>query len=138
MSVSFPRKLGAEFTGTFFLLATVVGSGIMADRLAMSVGDLFLGAVFPGLLLGFLYIIYIIVVALLRPDMAPAPAEAQRITAQVMLGVLRAAVPPALLILAVLVLGSGCCGHAPTHWWEPVGHDCAPCGDPCDLCDPRH
>lgn len=34
MSVSFPRKLGAEFTGTFFLLATVVGSGIMADRLA--------------------------------------------------------------------------------------------------------
>ena len=42
-----------------------------------------------------------------------------------------------LLILAVLVLGGGCCGHNPTYWWEPVGHDCAPCGDPCDLCDPR-
>ena len=28
------RRLGAEFTGTAFLLATVVGSGIMAERLA--------------------------------------------------------------------------------------------------------
>lgn len=28
------RRLGAEFMGTAFLLATVVGSGIMADRLA--------------------------------------------------------------------------------------------------------
>ena len=28
------RRLGAEFIGTAFLLATVVGSGIMADRLA--------------------------------------------------------------------------------------------------------
>ncbi|MEM6665285.1 MAG: MIP/aquaporin family protein, partial [Pseudomonadota bacterium] len=29
-----PRRLGAEFIGTAFLLATVVGSGIMAERLA--------------------------------------------------------------------------------------------------------
>ncbi|MBW8638425.1 aquaporin family protein [Hoeflea sp. WL0058] len=31
---SVPKRLGAEFTGTAFLLATVVGSGIMAERLA--------------------------------------------------------------------------------------------------------
>ena len=31
---SLPRKLAAEFLGTAFLLATVVGSGIMAERLA--------------------------------------------------------------------------------------------------------
>jgi glycerol uptake facilitator-like aquaporin len=34
MFVSLNRKLGAEFIGTAFLLATVVGSGIMADRLS--------------------------------------------------------------------------------------------------------
>jgi glycerol uptake facilitator-like aquaporin len=31
---AFPQKLGAEFLGTAFLLATVIGSGIMAERLA--------------------------------------------------------------------------------------------------------
>jgi tripartite ATP-independent transporter DctM subunit len=75
---------------------------IMADRLAMSVGDLFLGAVFPGLLLGSLYIVYIIGIAFLRPDVAPAPAHVEKLTPRVILGVLRAALPPALLILAVL------------------------------------
>lgn len=34
MSSSFQQKLGAEFLGTAFLLATVVGSGIMAESLA--------------------------------------------------------------------------------------------------------
>ena len=33
-STTFSQKLGAEFLGTAFLLATVVGSGIMAERLA--------------------------------------------------------------------------------------------------------
>ena len=32
--VGLPKKLAAELTGTAFLLATVVGSGIMAERLA--------------------------------------------------------------------------------------------------------
>ena len=34
MSASLTRKLAAEFIGTAFLLATVVGSGIMGDRLS--------------------------------------------------------------------------------------------------------
>ncbi|MCZ6889085.1 MAG: TRAP transporter large permease subunit, partial [Gammaproteobacteria bacterium] len=33
---------------------------LMADRMAMSVGDLFLGAVFPGLLLSVLYVLYLL------------------------------------------------------------------------------
>ena len=32
--ISLPQKLAAEFVGTAFLLATVVGSGIMAESLA--------------------------------------------------------------------------------------------------------
>ncbi|MCH1549572.1 MAG: TRAP transporter large permease subunit, partial [Pseudomonadales bacterium] len=35
---------------------------LMADRMAMSVGDLFLGAVFPGTLLAGLYILYILAI----------------------------------------------------------------------------
>ncbi|MEL6947597.1 MAG: MIP/aquaporin family protein [Pseudomonadota bacterium] len=34
LSPSFPRLIAAEWLGTFFLLAAVVGSGIMAERLA--------------------------------------------------------------------------------------------------------
>lgn len=34
MTISFGRRLAAEFIGTAFLVAAVVGSGIMADRLA--------------------------------------------------------------------------------------------------------
>jgi tripartite ATP-independent transporter DctM subunit len=75
---------------------------IMADRLSMSVGDLFLGAVFPGLLLGGLYILYIILIAIFRPALAPAPTDASPVTLGVLWGVLRATLAPALLILAVL------------------------------------
>lgn len=75
---------------------------IMADRLAMSVGDLFLGAVFPGLLLGVLYIVYIILIAMFRPSLVPAPPDATPVTLDVLWGVVRAALPPAFLILAVL------------------------------------
>jgi glycerol uptake facilitator-like aquaporin len=34
MTPSLPRRVAAEFTGTLFLLAAVVGSGIMGERLA--------------------------------------------------------------------------------------------------------
>ncbi len=34
MTPSLPRRVVAEFAGTLFLLAAVVGSGIMAERLA--------------------------------------------------------------------------------------------------------
>ena len=75
---------------------------MMADRLAMSVGDLFLGALFPGLLLGTLYVSYILLYALLRPAAAPLPSEAPPVDWQVVRDVLKAVVPAASLILAVL------------------------------------
>jgi tripartite ATP-independent transporter DctM subunit len=75
---------------------------LMAERLAISVGDLFLGAFFPGVMLGGLYIAYILVHARLRPELAPAPQNAPPVDRAVVLGVLRAVVPAALLILAVL------------------------------------
>ena len=75
---------------------------LMADQLAMSVGDLFLGALIPGVMLGVLYILYILAVAYLSPDSAPLPKDQEPITLPLVLGALKAVIPPSLLILAVL------------------------------------
>ena len=45
---------------------------LMADRMSLSVGDLFLGAVIPGALLGSLYILYILFTGWVHPEKAPA------------------------------------------------------------------
>ena len=77
---------------------------IMADQLNLSVGDLFMGAVFPGLILGLLYIIYIILTGLMKPKQAPLPEDREEITPRVFMEVLKTVLPPMGLI--VLVLGS--------------------------------
>lgn len=75
---------------------------LMADRLAMSVGDLFLGAFFPGILLGGLYLLYIFIVSAWRPEVAPAPKDAPPVSGRVIIDVLGSSLPAAGLILAVL------------------------------------
>ncbi|WP_416545914.1 TRAP transporter large permease subunit [Limnohabitans sp. DCL3] len=51
---------------------------VLADQLGRSVGDMYAGALVPGLLLVGLYILFIVVVALVKPDMVPAlPPEAR-------------------------------------------------------------
>ena len=67
----------------------------------VSVGDLFAGALLPGLLLVLLYVIYILVVAWFRPHAMPAYVADAGVT--VTLGrVIRALAPPLVLIFAVL------------------------------------
>ena len=75
---------------------------LMADRLAMSVGDLFLGAMIPGLLLASLYIVFLVAWPALRPEIAPPPEDAEDVDVALVLSVLRDIVPAAALILAVL------------------------------------
>ena len=75
---------------------------LMADRLAMSVGDLFLGALFPGLLLAGLYVAWILLYARFAPGAVPAVRNAERIDLAVLADVAKAVLPPAALILAVL------------------------------------
>ena len=74
---------------------------VMADRMAMSVGDLFLGALIPGALLGGLYIVYLLLVGLLRPNLVPA-AKTDPIDLAAVWMLFKAIVPAAFLILAVL------------------------------------
>ncbi|MFP6654784.1 MAG: TRAP transporter large permease subunit [Myxococcota bacterium] len=75
---------------------------LMADRLAISVGDLFLGAVIPGLLLASLYIAFLVLYPAFRPEIAPAPEHAEELDLSLLVSVFRNIVPAAGLILAVL------------------------------------
>jgi tripartite ATP-independent transporter DctM subunit len=72
----------------------------------VSVGDLFVGALIPGLMLVGMYILYLLVYARLNPDVAP-PAEVEHTTAA---EIMRGLLPPLALIL--LVLGSILSGAA--------------------------
>jgi tripartite ATP-independent transporter DctM subunit len=67
----------------------------------VSVGDLFAGALIPGLLLVALYVGYIVLVAFFRP--ATMPAHQRGLDEQVsLMQILHALLPPLLLIFAVL------------------------------------
>ena len=67
-----------------------------------SAGDMFLGAILPGLVLVGLYVIYILAVALIRPGSAPAIPMVGSFDRQFAFRVLLALIPPLALILAVL------------------------------------
>lgn len=75
---------------------------VMGDRLALSVGDLFLGAFIPGILLGLLYVVYILLAAKFKPSLAPVPQNVEPLSAAVLWEVAKATVPAIVLILAVL------------------------------------
>ena len=49
---------------------------LMANLLSVSVGNLFIGAILPGLLLSGLYFVYIMIFATLKPSSAPSMAKA--------------------------------------------------------------
>lgn len=75
---------------------------IMGDQLGISVGDLFMAAVFPGMILGVLYLIYILVYGVMNPNDAPLAKDQGEVTLKDITQVMIDIVPPALLILAVL------------------------------------
>ncbi len=75
---------------------------IMADQMALSVGDLFMAALFPGLLIGGLYLVYILIVGFVSPSSAPVPADAKRPDWAAVKDVLIAVLPPIALIFSVL------------------------------------
>ncbi len=75
---------------------------IMADQMALSVGDLFMAAVFPGVIIGGLYLTYIFILAQVKRDAAPVPEGAKAPDWDAVKDVLIAVIPTLLLILAVL------------------------------------
>ena len=77
---------------------------VLGDQIGVSVGRLFLGSLIPGLLLTAALAFYCWVVALLKPEMAPAlPLSVRSISgAALAKRVFQVMIPPLLLIVAVL------------------------------------
>lgn len=79
---------------------------ILADQLGRSVGDMYAGAMLPGLVLTAMYAGYIFLVTMVRPEWAPAlPLEARSLRGmKLVVRSLVCLVPP--LVLIFLVLGT--------------------------------
>ncbi|MDH5694054.1 MAG: TRAP transporter large permease subunit [Gammaproteobacteria bacterium] len=95
------------------ILGDVISSSYQKAQLDMgvfspetvSVGDLFVGALIPGLLLVLLYLLYIVGVAIVKPAAVPAiPLEERALgtNSEIYIKALRGLMPPLMLIVAVL------------------------------------
>ena len=77
---------------------------VMADQLGRSVGDMYAGAFVPGLVLTGLYVGYVLLVSIIRPQWVPAlPPEARSLRGKTLvLRVITTLLPPLMLIFLVL------------------------------------
>ena len=77
---------------------------ILSDQIGVSVGDLFLGALIPGLMLSGSYILYVLGLAWFQPEKVPAlPLDIPIPKGTALLKqVFKTVIPPILLIFAVL------------------------------------
>ncbi len=78
---------------------------LLADITNQSVGTMFAAAMIPGLLLSAIYIVYILILGMVRPDMVPAiPAQERAAISSLQLAgkIVRVVAPPIGLVIAVL------------------------------------
>jgi len=78
---------------------------VMASQATLSVGKLFAGAVFPGVILSVLYMGYIAIKCYLNPELGPPISREERgevTNTQLALMVLKSLIPPVILISGVL------------------------------------
>jgi tripartite ATP-independent transporter DctM subunit len=104
----YDKKLASGVIAASGTLAQIIPPSlvliIMADQLGKSVGDMYAGAFIPGFVLTGLYVGYVILIAIFKPDWVPAlPLEARSIRGfKLLLRVLTTLVPPLFLIFLVL------------------------------------
>jgi tripartite ATP-independent transporter DctM subunit len=78
---------------------------LLSDLMGESVGTLFAAALMPGLMLAGLYVLYILFIAWLKPELAPALTEEELGTmsrGQLLKAFLRGVLPPMVLVGTVL------------------------------------
>ncbi|MDO5757223.1 MAG: TRAP transporter large permease subunit [Rhodobacterales bacterium] len=76
---------------------------LMASYSPLTVGDLFAGAMIPGLLLGLSYAVYVYIISVLRPDLAPSVEPDEKLSRPALIRMLLIeAVPPLVLIFGIL------------------------------------
>ena len=78
---------------------------LMADQVSTPVGDLFMGALVPGVGLGLLYMIYILALGIFKPEMVPARPAGQEALSAKQIGIAFLSTVPTLGLI-MLVLGS--------------------------------
>ena len=78
---------------------------VLGDQLGVPVGDLFLGSLIPGLMMASAFALHVLIVAFLKPEVAPALPASVRISGKkLFIRVITVMLPPLLLIM--LILGS--------------------------------
>ncbi len=75
---------------------------VLGDVMGLSVSDLFAASFLPGIVLVILYIIYIAIIAYLKPELARPPQAKGLTRQQLLLKVAKSVLPPSTLIIAVL------------------------------------
>lgn len=76
---------------------------LMASYSPLSIGELFAGALIPGVLLGLLYAVWVVFVAWRHPERAPSVEPDEKISRPALIRMLLVeAVPPIFLILGIL------------------------------------
>jgi tripartite ATP-independent transporter DctM subunit len=106
----YDRRVAAGVIAASGTLAQIIPPSlvliVMADQLGKSVGDMYAGAIIPGLVLTGLYALYVFGVTMVRPMAAPAlPPEARTLRGWPLVArVLFVLIPP--LVLIGLVLGT--------------------------------
>jgi tripartite ATP-independent transporter DctM subunit len=78
---------------------------LLADIMQLSVGTLFAAAVGPGVLLALVYIVYILFMGWLKPNMMPPISQEERDSVtrkQLWIRFIKVVVPPVVLVVAVL------------------------------------
>ncbi|NJK58851.1 MAG: TRAP transporter large permease subunit [Pleurocapsa sp. SU_5_0] len=78
---------------------------VLGDQLGVPVGDLFVGSLIPGLMMAGAFAIHVLIVAYLKPEVAPALPPGARMSGKKLLTrMVTVMLPPLLLI--VIILGS--------------------------------
>lgn len=76
---------------------------LMASYSPLSVGELFAGSMIPGVLLGLSYAVYVYIISVLRPDLAPAVEPEEKVGRATLMRMLMVeALPPLVLIFGIL------------------------------------
>lgn len=77
---------------------------VYGPQAGISIGQMFMGAVFPGMILSVFYVLYVVIRCYLNPEMGPAlpPDQVTPFTMIKFLKLMKSLAPPVMLILAVL------------------------------------
>jgi len=108
MRYGYSKRLASGVIAASGTLAQIIPPSlvliILADQMGASVGDLYEGALIPGLSLTGMYAVYVLIVSIVKPEAAPAlPPEARTLKGMGLAWrVVTCLIPPVVLIFLVL------------------------------------